>query len=304
MVEESARRASRLRTAALTVIVGLAGIAVAGPLATWLGSTSIESPGPGAAAGSGQLHATQMATATASPLPVATTTSAAAPSVEAETDASITLMVQGVYGFEGALQFATLTGGPTVVLGHELQEVETLPLAAGTYELSVYNRVCDGNCDYLGPAGYYCTTSLSLAADDSIFIRMHLRETPCLVEMSARPPVESDPDTIVGELDIGPIGNRKDSTACGFVLDRWGYYWNFTLPPEYRIGYLPDSAVAVFDPEGQMVARIVDRVRLHGTRRNAEQTHCVERVPWRSRLDAQGIAFAATDITVVIARDR
>ena len=255
---------------------------------------------------------------TPSPVPslvaAASSTPDATPSASGDAPASITLMViaGGVRRYPSFADaadaelyldvLATLTGGPAAYL---LDGIDTIERDAGDYELKIYNPTCNGirPSDCVNSVRLLCSAMLSLEPGDSLLIRINMgpvyyrQSRPCAPHVTPRPKLRSDPESIRGTFHIDGAP-RPGGAACGYVLDKWGHYWDVIWPAGYHVGRPSDGAprIMLWDAEGRIVARPLDIISVRGARRDAELTGCAARVSWH---DAEGIGYQAIEVTVV-----
>lgn len=174
---------------------------------------------------------------------------------------------------EGALTYATLSGGPTSHEDEELTANETWLVRAGSYQLILYLRPCNANCGDPGGVGGVvgsCTLPLEISPGDSVLVRIQWH-TGAACEASAEPrrPALSDPGLIAGSLTV--------SDGCVVVTDPDAYRWTVALPDGYALASRNGpSPSAIVGPDGTVVAEYADYVLFLGTTTGASATGCAD----------------------------
>jgi len=99
----------------------------------------------------------------------------------------LTQHIDGPLYVEGSVGYVKIGDDSGVVFeGKVPQGGLTRTLAAGTYSLQSYQRICGGNCDHLGPPSDRCQTSLTVAANQSVdaVVKLTPTKNSCSISVS------------------------------------------------------------------------------------------------------------------------
>ncbi len=186
---------------------------------------------------------------------------------------------------EGALTYATLSGGPTSHVDQELTANETWLIRAGSYQLTLYHSPCNANCGNPGGVVGPCTLPLEVSPGDSLLVRIEWHiGAACEASAEPRRPALSDPGLIAGSLTVGD--------GCVVVTDPDAYRWTVALPAGYYLASRNGpSPSAIVGPDGTVIAEYADYVLFLGTTTGAGPSGC-----------ADGIAYQATEVGVIKSR--
>jgi len=251
-----------MRLVAPTIVVVATAVIITLAVPSWLRDTI-----PGGSEAASASPVTEATAATPAP------SSSGSPTPQ--TAASVTLF--GHWGdccyIEGALTYASLSGGPTHRTDEELTAVDTWLIRPGSYELTLYHRPCVANCGNPGGVVGTCTIPLAVDPGASLIVRITWRFAACEATVGLRPAPLPDPALVAGSLSI--------QDGCVTVTDVDAYRWSVELPLGYTIGR-KELVDVIYRPDGSVAAEEIDTVLLLGTTTDVADSGCASDRAYRA----------------------
>ena len=184
---------------------------------------------------------------------------------------------------EGEFLYAVFEDGETRVehtFGPRYRDAESVDLAAGRYDLTLFYRSCTASCEVqVDPPAGHCHTPVDLESAAELLIRVTWHpEEACETVLAARPSPSRHPIEVTGVIRLGRVGDDH----CMYVLDALGYTWDVTWPTGYRVDLTPAWGVVLLDGDGEIVARSGEQVTIAGASTTAEPTGCIAGIAYRA----------------------